>query len=166
MRRPVPGSLLLAALLGAAGFAARALPDRDERRLPPREEHEEGRYKRARALESSLARASSGRQALSPEGTDRGYDVLTYDLALDVNPAVVAIEGEARIRLSALRNGVSEVRLDLDDAMAVRSVERDGTAMGAIVVVGAGAAASPSGAVGLRTAPAGGRAGRSRPGPP
>ena len=126
MRRPVPGSLLLAALLGAAGFAARALPDRDERRLPPREEHEEGRYKRARALESSLARASSGRQALSPEGTDRGYDVLTYDLALDVNPAVVAIEGEARIRLSALRNGLSEVRLDLDDAMTVRSVERDG----------------------------------------
>ena len=127
MRRSVPGSLLLAALLGAAGFAARALPDRDERRLAPRPEHEEGRAKRVRSLESALARISSGRRALSPEGTDRGYDVLTYDLALDVDPAVVAIEGRATLRLSAVRSGLAEVRLDLDDALSVRSVERDGT---------------------------------------
>ncbi len=126
MRRIVPGSVFLAVLLGAAGFVARALPERDAHQIPPRPEHEEGRAKRVRALESSLARTSTGRQALSPEGTDRAYDVLTYDLAFDVNPAVAAIEGRAVIRLSSLRHGLSEVRLDLDDAMTVRSVERDG----------------------------------------
>ncbi len=127
MRHAVPKSLLLAALLGAAGFAARALPEREGRLIPARAEHQEGRFKRARALESILARASTGRGPLSPEGLERGYDVLTYDLAFDLNPAVVALEGRATIRLSSLRNGLSEVRLDLDDAMMVRSVERNGT---------------------------------------
>ncbi len=126
MRRLVPGSLLLAVLLGAVGLVARALPDRAGRLLPARPEHEEGRFKRARALESHLARASTGRAPLSPEGIERGYDVLTYDLAFDLDPAVVAVEGRAVIRLSSLRKGLSEVRLDLDDAMGVRSVERDG----------------------------------------
>jgi aminopeptidase N len=127
MRHPVPKSLLLALLLGAAGFVARALPEREARLLPVRAEHEEGRPKRARALGSLLARASTGRQPLSPEGIERGYDVLTYDLAFDLNPAVVALEGRVTIRLSSLRRGLSEIRLDLDDAMTVRSVERDGT---------------------------------------
>ena len=127
MRHAIPKSLLLAALLGAAGFAARALPEREARLRPARAEHQEGRFKRARALESLLARASTGRGPLSPEGLERGYDVLTYDLAFDLNPAVVAVEGRATIRLSSLRSGLSEVRLDLDDAMTVRSVERNGT---------------------------------------
>ncbi len=126
MRHAVPKSLLFALLLGAAGFVARALPDREARLQPVRAEHEEGRFKRARALESLLARASTGRGPLSPEGLERGYDVLTYDLAFDLNPAVVALEGRATIRLSSLRRGLSEIRLDLDDAMTVRSVERDG----------------------------------------
>ncbi len=126
MRHPVPKSLFLALLLGAAGFVARALPERETRLQPVRAEHEEGRFKRARALESLLARASTGRVPLSPEGIDRGYDVLTYDLSFDLNPAVVALEGRATIRLSSLRRGLSEIRLDLDDAMTVRSVERDG----------------------------------------
>ena len=103
MRHPVPKSLLLALLLGAAGFAARALPERETRLQPVRAEHEEGRFKRARALESLLARASTGRPPLSPEGIERGYDVLTYDLAFDLNPAVVALEGRVTIRLSSLR---------------------------------------------------------------
>lgn len=126
MRHAVPKSLLLAALLGAAGFAARALPERGARLQPVRAEHEEGRFKRARALESLLARNATGRGTLSPEGLERGYDVLTYDLAFDLDPAVVAIEGRATIRISSLVRGLSEVRLDLDDTMTVRSVERDG----------------------------------------
>jgi aminopeptidase N len=130
MRRPVPASLLLAALLGTAGFVARALPVRDGRTLSPRAEHEEARLKRSRAFRSVLARASSGRRAHVPEGLDRGYDVLTYDLAFDLDPAVTAIEGRAAIRISSLRGGLSEVRLDLDDAMSVRSVHRDGQPLG------------------------------------
>lgn len=126
MRHAVPKSLLLAALLGSAGFAARALPERGARLQPVRAEHEEGRFKRARALESLLARNATGRGTLSPEGLERGYDVLTYDLAFDLDPAVVAIEGRATIRISSLVRGLSEVRLDLDDTMTVRSVERDG----------------------------------------
>ncbi len=127
MRHAIPKSLFLAALLGAAGVAARALPEREARLLPARAEHQEGRVKRAKALESLLARASTGRGPLSLEGLERGYDVLTYDLAFDLNPAVVAVEGQATIRLSSLRRGLSEVRLDLDDAMTVRSVARNGT---------------------------------------
>ena len=126
MRHPVSKSLLLATLLGAAGFAASALPGRQPRLRPAFFEHEEGRSKRARSLASQLARGATGRGPLSPEGIERGYDVLTYDLALDLNPAVVAIEGRVTIRLSSLRSGLSEVRLDLDYAMTVRSVERDG----------------------------------------
>ena len=101
---------LLAALLGAAGFGARALPERDEARRPrPRAEHVEGRFKRARALESVLARASTGRGPLSPEGIERGYDVLTYDLAFDLDPAVVAIEGTGR-RSASPRSGTASPR--------------------------------------------------------
>lgn len=131
MRHPVPRSLLLAFLLVAAGSVARALPERQARLLPQRGEHEEGRFKRARAFESLLARASTGRGSLAPEGAGRGYDILTYDLAFDLNPAVVAIEGRVTIRLSSLRSGLSEVRLDLDDAMTVRSVERAGQPLSA-----------------------------------
>ena len=127
---PVAKTLLLAALLGAAGFVARALPEREVRLLPARAEHEEGRFKRARGLGSVLARASTGREPLAPEGAGRGYDVLTYDLALDLDPSVVAVEGRVTVRLSSLRSGLSEVRLDLDDAMTVRSVERDGRPLG------------------------------------
>lgn len=129
MRHPVPKSLLFALLLGVAAFVARAFPEREARLQPVRAEHEEGRFKRARALESLLARASVGRGPLSPEGLERGYDILTYDLAFDLNPAVIALEGRVTIRLSSLRRGLSEIRLDLDDAMTVRSVERNGTAV-------------------------------------
>ena len=126
MRKLSPRPLLLAALLGAAGFGARALPDRGRHDLPQRAEHLEGRFKRARALGSDLARTSTGRGPLSPEGIERGYDVLTYDLAFELDPAVFAIAGRAAIRISSLRDGLSEVRLDLADNMVVGSVERDG----------------------------------------
>jgi aminopeptidase N len=126
MRRLLPGSLLLAALLGTAGLVARTPAQRHGLHAGVLAEHEEGRCKRARALVSSLSRAATGRVALSPEGAERGYDVLTYDLAFDLDPAVVFVEGRAVIRLTSLRQGLSEVRLDLDDAMTVRSVERDG----------------------------------------
>lgn len=126
MRRLLPGPILLAALLATAGLVARTPSDRHVPRRPAFAEHEEGRCKRARSLVSSLSRVSAGRAARTPEGAGRGYDVLTYDLAFDLDPAVVFVEGRAVVRLSSLRNGLSEVRLDLDDAMTVQSVERDG----------------------------------------
>ncbi|MDX9733084.1 MAG: M1 family aminopeptidase [Thermoanaerobaculia bacterium] len=125
MRRSLPVSLLVALLSG--GAAVNAWSDHEGHERLARAGHPEGRAKRARALVSELARSRSGRGALSPEGAARGYDVLTYDLRFELDPAVVALEGSAVIRLAAIRPGVSEVRLDLDDAMSVRGVERDGS---------------------------------------
>ncbi len=126
MTRLAPGPLLLAALLGGAALVGRALPEREVRRVSDLPEHEEGRSKRARALASQLARVSSGRALPAPEGAERGYDVLTYDLALELDPAVVAVEGRATVRIASLRNDLAELRFDLDDTMAVASVARDG----------------------------------------
>lgn len=126
MRRLLAGPFLLAALLGAAGLLARGPADRRDSLAPVLLEHEEGRCKRARALASSLSRAPAGLAPLAPEGEARGYDVLTYDLHFEIDPAVVVVSGRVAIRLSSLRQGLSEVRLDLDDAMTVRSVERSG----------------------------------------
>lgn len=126
MKRLAPGPLLLAALLGGAALVGRALPEHEARRVSDLPDHEEGRSKRARALASQLARLSSGRALPAPEGAERGYDVLTYDLALELDPAVVAIGGRATVRIASLQNDLVELRFDLDDTMAVASVERDG----------------------------------------
>ena len=134
MRRFVPISLLVALLVGGAAVTAR--PDREVRERRFHAGHAEGRAKRARALVSELVRARSGRSALSPEGGERGYDVLTYDLRFELDPAVVAVEGSAAIRIAALRTGVGEIRLDLDDAMTVRGVERDGTPVARFAAAG------------------------------
>jgi len=134
MRRFVPISFLAALL--AFGAAVTARPDREARERPLHAGHAEGRAKRARALVSELARTRSGRAALSPEGAERGYDVLTYDLRFELDPAVVALEGSAAIRVAAVRNGVAEVRLDLDDAMTVRGVERDGAPVAGFTAAG------------------------------
>ena len=127
MRRPVPAALLLAALVAGAAVGARAPGGRGRHGPAERPEHEEGRAKRARALASSLLRTAPARlSTLSPEGESRGYDVLTYDLAFSLDPAVAFLEGRAAVRLVSLRAGLDAVRLDLDDSMTVRSVERDG----------------------------------------
>lgn len=130
MRRPAAAALLLAALLAGATLGPRLLADRDRRGPAERPEHEEGRAKRARALASSLLRSAPPRvAALSPEGESRGYDVMTYDLAFSIDPAVRFVEGRAAVRIASLRAGLDEVTLDLDDSMSVRSVERDGAAL-------------------------------------
>ena len=134
MPRFLPTSLLVALLVGGAAVTAR--PDREARERPQLAGHLEGRAKRARALASESARAGSGRAALSPEGAERGYDVLTYDLRFELDPAVVALEGSAVIRLASLRTGVGEIRLDLDDAMTVRGVERDGAPVAGFAAAG------------------------------
>lgn len=128
MRRLAPASLLLAALLAGGALGGRLADGRDAHGPAARTEHGEGRAKRARALASSLLRGAPARlDALSPEGESRGYDVLTYELAFSLDPAVSFLEGRAGVRLVSLRAGLSEVRLDLDDSMTVRSVDRDGT---------------------------------------
>ncbi len=134
MRRFVPISLLVALFVGGAAVIAR--PDREVHERPLHAGHGEGRAKRARALVSELARTRSGRAALLPEGAARGYDVLTYDLRFELDPAVVALEGRVAIRIAALRPGVAEVRLDLDDAMTVRGVERDGAPVAGFAAAG------------------------------
>ena len=127
MRRFPPAAFLLAALLAGAASGARALREADRHGPAARHEHEEGRAKRARALESALFRGAADRSAaLSPEGEARGYDVLAYDLAFSLDPGVRRLEGRAVLRLASLRTGLVEMRLDLDDSMTVRSVERDG----------------------------------------
>jgi len=103
MRRLLPLPLVVALVLGGAAVTARS--DRAARERPLHAGHPEGRAKRARALVSEAARAGSGRAALSPDGEERGYDVLTYDLRFELDPAVVALEGSAVIRLAALRPG-------------------------------------------------------------
>ena len=126
MRRPDARPFLLALLLGATAVSARALPGRGGPDLPPRAEHVEGRAKRARAIESALSRAAAGGAAPTSEGAARGFDVLTYELEFELDPAIAALEGRAVIRVASLRQGLAEVRLDLDDSMTVRSVERAG----------------------------------------
>lgn len=134
MHRLVPISLLVALLVGGSAVTARS--DREARERPLHAVHPEGRAKRARALVSASARAGSGRTVLSPEGAERGYDVLTYDLRFELDPAVFALEGSAAIRIAAVRPGIGEIRLDLDDAMTVRGVQRDGAPVAGFATAG------------------------------
>lgn len=127
LRRSVPAAL--ACLLGAAAWRAGArLPVTGEgRRIFA--ENEEGRAKRALAHEAAraaLARGVSGPPPGSVEGTMRGFDVLTYDVAFDLDPAVRILSGSSTTRIAGFAKSTASVAFDLDRAYAVTSVTRDG----------------------------------------
>ena len=93
-------------------------------------EHEEGRAKRAlsraAAEISALARGVSGPPPAAVEGTTRGYDVLSYDLAFELDPAVRILAGSSTTRISGFARTTASVTFDLDRAYSVGSVTRDG----------------------------------------
>ncbi len=62
----------------------------------------------------------------SVEGTTRGFDVLSYDLSFELDPAVRILSGSSTTRLSGFAKSTSSVSFDLDRAYAVTSVTRDG----------------------------------------
>ncbi len=124
LRRPFP--LLLAGLLAAGAWRAGArIPVLDDGRGLVHE-HEEGRAKRALAHASALARGISGPPPGAVEGTTRGFDVLSYDLSFDVDPAVRILAGSSTTRIAGFAKGTASVAFDLDRAYAVTSVTRDG----------------------------------------
>ena len=122
-------AVLACVALGAAGAVALREPqafDVTLRRHAALVEHEEGRGKRLRVLENSLARASAGQRPPSVEGADRGIDVLTYDVWFGIDPAVRTLEGRVTMRIVGVKEDIRELALDLDDGYAVTSTLRDG----------------------------------------
>ena len=103
------------------------------RREPPgpadvplaRFEHEEGRAKRVRAALAATERGPAGPLPPSVEGALRGYDVLTYDLSLALDPANAFLEGRAVIRVSGVAPETREVALDLHDGYTLTETRRD-----------------------------------------
>jgi aminopeptidase N len=114
-------SFVLALCLSATattGTPAIDLPD-----PPPivRHQLEEGAAKRAayRSLvEAGLAGAKSWADPQAPVG----YDVLHYDLDLDLDPSRRVLTGTVTMRLTATENGLSVVALDADLGLRVLSV--------------------------------------------
>jgi len=101
--------------------------ERGRRRPALLAEHEEGRAKRLRVLENALARSAAGQLPPSVEGADRGFDVLTYDVWFGFDPAAQLLEGRVTMRVLGVKEGLSELPLDLDDAFTVTRTQRDGT---------------------------------------
>ena len=62
----------------------------------------------------------------SVEGTDRGLDVLSYDISFDIDPAIRFLSGTTVIRVAGFAPSTTSLALDLDDAFSVSSVNRDG----------------------------------------
>lgn len=58
----------------------------------------------------------------APRADDRGYDVLSYDLDLRIDPAAGSISGQVAIGLAALQEGLQEVHLDLVEALTCTAV--------------------------------------------
>jgi aminopeptidase N len=127
LRRLLAAPLALA--LGAAAWKAGArLPAFDEGRLLVLE-HEEGRAKHAlsrAAAEAALLRGVSSPPPASVEGTTRGFDVVAYDVAFELDPAVRILSGSSTTRLTGFARTTASVTFDLDGAYAVSSVTRDG----------------------------------------
>ncbi len=92
----------------------------------PLREHVEAAAKRARFEAAARARALAGAVPPSVEGTDRGLDVLSYDISFDVDPAIRFLSGTTVIRVAGFAPRTTALALDLDDAFAVSSVRRDG----------------------------------------
>ncbi len=66
----------------------------------------------------------------APPGGDRGFDVLSYDLDLRLDPATRTIAGRIDVGFGALAAGLDSLRLDLVSQLTVASVTRRGTACG------------------------------------
>lgn len=62
-----------------------------------------------------------------PPEVDRGYDVLHYDLEIEIDPQAESISGRVGIDLAAVEDGLATVVLDLVDKMAVDSLLWSGT---------------------------------------
>lgn len=120
------GSLALAALVAGGAYRAGArLPELGIDRSPLRE-HVEAAAKRARFEAAARARALTGAVPPSVEGTDRGLDVLSYDISFDVDPAIRFLSGTTVIRVAGFAPRTTSLALDLDDAFTVTASTRDG----------------------------------------
>jgi aminopeptidase N len=125
-RLRLAGAFSLAALLAGGAYRAGArLPELGIDRSPLRE-HVEAAAKRAHFEAAARARVLSGAVPPSVEGTDRGLDVVSYDLSFDVDPAIRFLSGTTVIRVAGFAPRTTSLALDLDDAFAVSSVQRDG----------------------------------------
>ncbi len=78
--------------------------------------------------QQSFAAKTAAADVRIPPAGDRGYDVLHYGLDIAVDPQAETIAGRVRIDLSARRDGLTEVALDLVDGMIVDSLLWSGTA--------------------------------------
>jgi len=126
------GCLALAGAVGASAWRAGArIPGLDDGRRLVREP-EEGRAKRLLSRASALARGVSGPPPASVEGAARGFDVLSYDLSFDIDPAVRILSGSSTTRLAGFAKDTPFVAFDLDRAYAVTSVTRDGAPVAGI----------------------------------
>jgi len=120
------GAFALAALVAGGAYRAGArLPELEIDRGPLRE-HVEAAAKRAHFQAAARARALIGAVPPSVEGTDRGLDVLSYDISFDVDPAIRFLAGTTVLRVAGFAPRTTSLALDLDDAFAVSSVKRDG----------------------------------------
>jgi aminopeptidase N len=135
-RLRLAGSLTLAAVVAGGAYRAGArLPDLDIDRSPFRE-HVEGAAKRARFEAAARARALAGAVPPSVEGTERGLDVLSYDISFEVDPAVRFLSGTTVIRVAGFAPKTTSLALDLDDAFAVTASTRDGLGVTAVHAAG------------------------------
>ena len=108
------GSLALAALVAGGAYRAGArLPELGIDRSPLKE-HVEAAAKRARFEAAARARALTGAVPPSVEGTDRGLDVLSYDIFFDVDPAIRFLSGTTVIRVAGFAPRTTSLALDLD----------------------------------------------------
>jgi aminopeptidase N len=120
------GALALAALFAGGAYRAGArLPELGIDRSPLKE-HVEAAAKRARFEAAARARVLSGAVPPSVEGTDRGLDVLSYDISFDVDPAIRFLSGTTVIRVAGFAPRTTSLALDLDDAFTVTASTRDG----------------------------------------
>lgn len=123
--RRLAAGALAALLLVLLSFAASSVPSLGIDRGPLRE-HVEAAAKRARFEAAARARALTGAVPPSVEGTDRGLDVLSYDISFDVDPAIRFLSGTTVIRVAGFAPRTTSLALDLDDAFTVTASTRDG----------------------------------------
>jgi aminopeptidase N len=127
-RRParrLAAGALAALLLVLLSFTASSVPSLGIDRGPLRE-HVEAVAKRARFEAAARARALIGVVPPSVEGTDRGLDVLSYDISFDIDPAIRFLSGTTVIRVAGFAPRTTSLALDLDDAFTVTASTRDG----------------------------------------